>query len=75
MSESHKGHFVSEETKMKLRQQHSTGKQVKNITSGIVYPSMSVAEKETGVSRHPIKKSIKNNEPDVNGELWDFMEN
>lgn len=75
MSESHKGHFVSEETKMKLRQQHSTGKQVKNITSGIVYPSMSVAEKETGVSRHLIKKSIKNNEPDVNGELWDFMEN
>lgn len=75
MSQSRMGHFVSEETKEKLRQQHSTGKQVKNLTSGTVYPSMSVAEKETGVSRHLIKKSIRKNEPDVNGELWAFMEN
>ena len=75
MSETRKGHIVSEETRKKLRQQHSTGKQVKNLTSGIVYPSMSVAEKETGVSRHLIKKSIRKNEPDVNGELWAFTEN
>lgn len=75
MSETRKGHIVSEETREKLRQQHSTGKQIKNLTSGIVYPSMSVVEKETGVSRHLIKKSIRKNEPDVNGELWAFMEN
>lgn len=72
MSNSRKGHKVSEETKAKLRLQHSTGKAVRNITKDILYPSVLFAEKQTGITRQRIKSCIENNKCDLNGDFWKY---
>lgn len=69
MSKSHMGHSVSEETRIKLKQQHGPGKKVKN-SSGESFPSLLYAEKLTGIRRYKIRQLILTKNKDENGNYW-----